>query len=179
MELWDLYDSIRKQIGNTHQRGVPLQEGHFHLVVHAIIENDKGEVLISKRHPMKRYGQLWECNGGSVLAGETSLQGILREIKEEIGLALHPNSGKIIHQETRGDTHYDLWHFQQNANIEDLILQKEEVFNAKWVNQEQFDEMIANQEVVPFINHYFEFVFKNRKENENERKPSDNKKITI
>ncbi|MEK0292313.1 NUDIX domain-containing protein [Caldifermentibacillus hisashii] len=164
MELWDVYDINRKKTGKTHLRSVPLPEGSYHLVVHAIIENERGEVLISKRHPTKPYGNLWECNGGSVLAGETSLQGILREIKEEIGIDLNPDNGKIIRQETRDCSHYDLWYFQQNANIHDLTLQAEEVSDAKWVNQKEYDVMVTNQEIVPSIDHYFRLVFKNRRE---------------
>ena len=29
---------------------------------------------------------MWECSGGSILAGETSLEGIIRELKEELGI---------------------------------------------------------------------------------------------
>lgn len=60
MELWDVYDINRKKTGKTHLRSVPLPEGSYHLVVHAIIENERGEVLISKRHPTKPYGNLWD-----------------------------------------------------------------------------------------------------------------------
>ena len=42
-------------------------------------------------HPLK-----WECVGGSVLKGEDSLTGALRETKEEVGLSLDPEFGKLV-----------------------------------------------------------------------------------
>lgn len=33
---------------------------------------------------------MWECVGGSVIKGEDSLQGALREAKEEVGVDLLP-----------------------------------------------------------------------------------------
>ena len=61
------------------ERGVyKFKKGEYHIVVTAIILNMENEILISKRADFKRYGEMWECNGGSVLAGETSLEGMLR-----------------------------------------------------------------------------------------------------
>ena len=43
---------------------------------------DEGKILISQRAGhRKRYPLMWECNGGSILAGETSLEGVIREVK--------------------------------------------------------------------------------------------------
>lgn len=49
MELWDLYDGCFKKTGRTHERGKPLPEGQYHLVVHIYPINRKGEILIQKR----------------------------------------------------------------------------------------------------------------------------------
>lgn len=39
---------------------------------------------------------MWECVGGSVLAGEDSLTGAVREVKEEVGLELAPEQGILV-----------------------------------------------------------------------------------
>ena len=86
-ELWDIYDRNKQKTGKTAERGVyQFKEGEYHIVVTGIILNSKNEILISKRAEFKKYGGMWECNGGSILAGETSLQGIIRELKEELGI---------------------------------------------------------------------------------------------
>lgn len=97
MELWDLYNEHRQLTGRDHIRGEEIPPGYFHLVVHVWIRNSNGKYLISQRsadrpmHPLK-----WECVGGSVLKGEDSLTGALRETKEEVGLTLNPKYGKIV-----------------------------------------------------------------------------------
>lgn len=102
MELWDLYTADRELTGQTHIRGEKIPADRFHLVVHAWIVNQKGEYLISQRAASRPTLPLkWECVGGSVLAGETSLQGAIREVKEEVGIDLAPGSGRLLRSEIR------------------------------------------------------------------------------
>lgn len=35
---------------------------------------------------------MWECVGGSVLRGESSVDGAVREVKEEVGIDLSPRA---------------------------------------------------------------------------------------
>ncbi len=57
----------------------------IHVAV-AVIENDKGEVLISKRHDHLHQGGLWEYPGGKVEPDEDVQQALFREIEEELGV---------------------------------------------------------------------------------------------
>jgi len=34
MELWDIYDKYRHKTGRIHERGIPLKDGDYHLVLH-------------------------------------------------------------------------------------------------------------------------------------------------
>lgn len=88
-ELVDIYNENRKKTGKTKIRHKDkLEVGEYVIGVQAIMINSKKEILISKRSKNKdAYPLMWECNGGALLARETSLQGILREIKEELGLS--------------------------------------------------------------------------------------------
>lgn len=52
----------------------------------AVIENDRGEVLVARRAEHQHQGGLWEFPGGKVEAGETVMQALQREIREEIAL---------------------------------------------------------------------------------------------
>ena len=63
-----------------------MQPGEFHVVVNVLSVDRQGNILITKRHPKKPFGGKWEVTGGSVLAGETSLHGAVRELEEETGL---------------------------------------------------------------------------------------------
>ena len=98
MELWDLYNEHRELTGRDHIRGEEVPQGFYHLVVHIWIRNSRGEYLISQRSADRpAYPLMWECVGGSVTKGEDSLTGALRETKEEVGLTLSPEDGKLVY----------------------------------------------------------------------------------
>ena len=54
-------------------------------VVAAVICRD-GRYLLGRRPPNKRHGDLWEFPGGKVKAGESRLDAVRRELREELGL---------------------------------------------------------------------------------------------
>ena len=86
MEQWDLLDHNRIPTGQTHPRGTPLPEGCYHNVVSIWAANREGKFLLMRRAPEKKtYAGCWGSTGGSVLAGETSRNGALRELWEETG----------------------------------------------------------------------------------------------
>lgn len=58
-------------------------------VVAAIIQNEKGEFLLSSRPEGKPYAGYWEFAGGKVEKGESELDALKRELKEELGLTVH------------------------------------------------------------------------------------------
>ena len=59
--------------------------GPKHIVL-AIIKNKRHEFLIAKRHVYSNVSDLWGVPGGKVEKGETALEAIQRDVKEEIGV---------------------------------------------------------------------------------------------
>ena len=159
-ELWDLYDENRVPLGRTVERGKQDGCAAYHVVVVVAVKNSRGEFLITLRDKSKEFfGGYWEFTGGSVLAGETSEEAALREAKEETGID-HTNSRRtLIHSFTRifddgklgwhGDF-WDLWLFEADFPIEDVVLQKGETADAKWVCGE---ELMKIDEHGEFFNH--------------------------
>ena len=135
------------------QRGENIPKGLYHLVVSAWIVNQQGQYLLSQRHPDKQYPLYWECTGGSVLSGETSLQGAIREVKEELGITLAPEQGKPIYQFRREDMQdfYDVWLFHADIDIKEMVLQKTEVVDVQWVNQDKLLNMFQKKQLHPLI----------------------------
>ena len=156
-ELWDVYDSERNLTGRKHRRGDPLPKGDYHLVVVACLQNSKGEILITKRAPSKGYPNLWECLGGSAVAGDDSLTAVIRETKEESGLDVKPENGKLALTLYGVDYFFDIWLFRQDFDIDDVVLQENETVDAKYASVDEIREMVKNGEFVP-IDHDFEFL---------------------
>ena len=154
-ELWDIYDINKNKTGRIAERNAyNFQKGEYHIVVTGIIMNSKNEILISKRAKNKKFGGMWECNGGSILSGETSLEGILRELKEELGIKFTKKEA-IFLKEIRRDKippdFKELWLFRRDIKIEDITFPDGEAIEAKWVNIEEFMNMCNSKKIIPTI----------------------------
>src|SRR5690606_30331142 len=66
------------------------QKGFYHHTAHIWLHTKKGEILLSQRSKLKTiYPLMWDVSvAGHVDAGESIINGALREIREEIGLNL-------------------------------------------------------------------------------------------
>ena len=153
-EKWDIYNEEKRQTGKKCFRDVrKLKSGEYHLVVTAIILNENNEILISKRAGYKTHPNMWECCGGSVKSGESSLEGMLREIKEELGIVFNKREAmylKTIKSEENHDFK-DLWVFKRNIKDNEITKPDGEVIDTKWVKIEEFNKMLNNNEFVPTI----------------------------
>ena len=149
MEYWDLYNENREKINKKHLRSNinELNPGEYHIVVNIWIINEQNEILITQRHPNKEFGLKWECPGGSIIAGEDSITGALREVEEEIGIKLNKENGRLIHTRKREMDFKDTYLFKVNINIKKTKLQKNEVINIKLVTKQELLEMLDNNEI--------------------------------
>jgi 8-oxo-dGTP diphosphatase len=59
----------------------------FPVVAAALVDTD-GRVLLQQRPPGKTLAGLWEFPGGKVEAGETPEAALIRELEEELGIAV-------------------------------------------------------------------------------------------
>ena len=149
-ELWDVLDEHRQPTGRTHPRGVPLPQGDYHLVVLVLLQNDNGELLITRRAPTKGYPNMWEVTGGSALAGDDSLHAALREMREETGIELDPTCGRVVASEQWPDSFCDIWLFRQNFDVSAVVLQEGETTAAMAASREHIIQMERAGEFVPF-----------------------------
>jgi isopentenyldiphosphate isomerase len=95
MEEWvDLLDSEGKYTGQKILKSEAHQKGLFHPTVHIWFYTPNTEVLLQQRAQIKKTFPLyWDVSvAGHVGAGESIISGAIREIKEEIGLAVKANA---------------------------------------------------------------------------------------
>lgn len=156
IEKRDLYDINRNLTGETMYKGEVIPENRYIIVVLVYIQNSKGQFLIQKRSINKNG--LYATTGGHPKSGETSLDGIITETYEEIGLKLNPDLLKLYFT-TRVDKERvfcDAYYIKMDVdNINELVLQKEEVDEIKWFYPEEIRKL--KKEGKYFGNHYEEF----------------------
>lgn len=149
-ELWDVYDENRNLTGRVHRRGDPMKEGDYHLVVHVWMMNSEGEFLLTKRSPNKGFPNMWESTGGSALAGDDSLTAAFREVREETGLSLDPQKGKLVLTFRISDYFRDVWLFRQDFDLQDVVLQPEETVDKMYGDRDKILELAERGEFVPY-----------------------------
>lgn len=126
-----------------------LERGECIVGVQAIIINSKNQILISQRSKLKSKGPLkWECNGGALFSNENPLDGIIREIKEELGVNLKKENAILIKTAFNGHRFKDIFLFFKDVDIKDIKFSDEEAINAKWVTINEFTKMFDNGEIV-------------------------------
>ena len=145
IEKWELVDIHKRKTGVIHERGKEdmIPNGMYHLVVEIWVKNRKEEILLTQRHPHKKYGLLWECSGGSVIAGEDSINGARRELFEETGINANQEQLQYLGDTIKSNYIVDTYLYILGADNTDLHLQAEEVVDAMWV---PVDEMKNQRE---------------------------------
>lgn len=152
-EYWDIYDANRQPSGRLHRRGVRLKDGDYHIISEAWLVSC-GKLLVTQRHPDKNFGRLWECTGGAVKAGETSLEAIKREISEEIGLVANDSELNFMGTAYGPTFFIDCYEFRKNVSLNDIKLQQEEVIDAKFVTYDEFMRMYREHKLIPHMYEY-------------------------
>ena len=166
MELWDLYDKNRCPTGKVHPRGTPIPEGNYHLVVHVWLRAPDGRYLMSRRASTRpTFPLYWECVGGSVIQGEDTYIGALREVYEEVGIDISDRKGKLLFTKMRDAMNgkvlrdiLDVWVFElkegENACLE--LATTDEVMECRFMSHDEIFALCDAGTLVPTLAEYIE-----------------------
>ncbi|MDT4761063.1 NUDIX hydrolase [Sphaerochaeta sp. PS] len=155
-EYFDLYDNDRNPLGRVHQRGVPIPEGLYHVVVSVWTVNKKQEILLTLRSAQKQLlPNLWENTSGSVLAGESSREAALRELREETGIIAESSEMTFLGTARKAASFVDIFLVRKDAWPIEVVLQKEETVDAKWVTFPELEVLDQRGELAFPISYHF------------------------
>jgi len=105
------------------KRGASLDKGEYIISGTCWIINSEGKILLTQRKQDKHNGGKWESTTGLVVSGESSLQGIIRELNEEIGLDINPSEViqvKEIKEERTGISFFrDIYLIQKDIDLKE------------------------------------------------------------
>jgi isopentenyl-diphosphate delta-isomerase type 1 len=144
-EIVDWIDKRGKIIGTVTKK-FAHDHALLHHAVHVFVLNGKKELIIQKRSKnMRTLPGKWDTSvGGHVKSGETMMQAVKRECKEELGINVSPkklgwmdisNSEKNYHNLER------VTYFVAKTS-QKIKIQKSELSGIKWVPLKEVDAFI-------------------------------------
>ena len=152
-EKIDLYNKNSELTGLTYYKGDNVPEGYYPMVVMIAIENSKGEFLMQKRVPRK--GGNYGVTGGHPKSGETPYEGIITEVKEELGIDISNNEIIEFASGCDGKDCFKMYYTKLDLDVEDFKIQEEELTEVRWFSFDELNEMveekILNQDQVDFF----------------------------
>ena len=144
-EKRDLYNSNLEKTGKTYFKGDKIPEGYYPMVVMIAIENSKGEFLMQKRSEDK--GGDWGVTGGHPKAGETPVEGIITEVKEELGINIKKEEVQEFNSGCDGVDCYIMYYLKKDINLNDIIIQEDELTEVRYFSMKELEKMVKNGEL--------------------------------
>lgn len=114
-------------------------------VANAILKNGDN-ILILKRSAKSKYAPgFWQLPGGRLEFGETPMQALIREVKEEMGCVFIPTNGKVVCVgsqiiELKGDK-FQLLTLVYEGSINGKVTISDEHSESKWMALEDVLKM--------------------------------------
>ena len=164
-EILDIFTRDGKYLG-TRTRSECHQDnpGFYHKPVWIWIINDAGEFLVQKRSQSKKwFSGYWDIpSAGHLEAGETPIDGAIRETKEELGIDTSSEDYQYI-GEYISDITWELgqvYLLKINKEVKDMKFQKEEVEYAEWLPFEKFKKLLYSDSFIPYDKEFKEMSIK-------------------
>lgn len=154
MEYIDILDSAGNKTGEIRTHEEIHEFGLMHRAAHLWIINSRGQILLQRREKNRNaYPSYWDISAsGHVSKGETSLEGIKREAKEELGLdfvdsdmtflwtlqeSITLNNGTYINHEFQ-----DVYVAHKDIPSEEIKCDPAEVETVRWATSQEFQDLI-------------------------------------
>lgn len=172
-ELLDIWDEKGNPTGRVCKKSKAHIEGLFHPTVHIWFYTPTPTLLLQKRGANKQtFPNLWDVSvAGHVAAGESIIEGAIREVKEEIGLTIYSDNlqlidvRKNINKFPNGITDCEFQHVflsELKINAQNLQIQKEEVEAVRLFTFDEIHTCIEQKHpelsIVPADMSYYTFV---------------------
>lgn len=129
----------RISTGQYADRGTQVGEGFYVVGVNNWIINKDGKVLVQKRSKHKKDNPgKWSSTNGLKVPGEESIDTVIRETYEELGIVLEPTNIKYLDSRVADKSLIvDIFISQADIDINQMKIQEEEVERFRFVTREE------------------------------------------
>lgn len=149
-DIFDIVDECDRPIGSAprsqvHSKG--LRHRSAHVLIFSTAQNPR-KILLQKRSMLKdaHPGLYTTSCSGHVDSGETYDEGVVREMREETGIEVHPDElikiGKIRACPQTGNEFSYIYTLQVSESAK-LSFLPEEIDSFKWVDVADFEKMLS------------------------------------
>lgn len=156
-EYFDILDDNGNKTGKIKLRSEVHRDGDWHKAVHIWILNQSGDILLQRRSATKdsNPNMLDISCAGHLSAGDNSIGGAIRELKEELNLDINPEELKYIKTLKRSSKYTasfinnefdDIYILRTNKSIQDMKYQREEISEIFFVKYKEFKKMVNNKQ---------------------------------
>ena len=152
MELIDIFDENNNPTGVIKEKYEAHEEELFHRTAHIWIINNKNELLLQKRSAKKKSEpNCWDISGaGHINAGESVIEGALRELSEELGVITEEKNLEYIAtiKSTKNPKNLEFQYvylLRTEMKIEEYVFKDEEVSEVKYVYYKNLEKMVENR----------------------------------
>ena len=151
MELWDAYTRNGVKTGGVLVRGQRMWPGIYHLVCEVLVRHMDGSYLCMIRSREKPNYPLYpECTaGGSALLGESPLDCIRRELREETGIECDDFEEVNVTVRECYATIFHSYICTVDWPKDAITMQEGETEDYRWLTEEEFIELLNSGRMIP------------------------------
>lgn len=153
MEYVDVYNRLGEKTGEVVPKIKAHQLGLYHKAVHVWIVNKNGELLVQRRNYNKKvFPNMLDISfAGHISSGETSIEALYREAKEELGIDInldylsylfsYRKEFVIVPGEYFENEINDVYLYEKDIKIEDYKFEDNEVSEVKYIDFRKLEKM--------------------------------------
>lgn len=170
MERVDVLSKDGSDAGYSVTREEAHQKGLWHRTVHIWIINSKGMILLQKRSETKdTHPGKWDIScAGHLSAGDKSVQGAIRELKEELGISVQtedlnylftiPQTTVVDRLNITDNEFSDVYLLKKDLIPKNLSIQAQELSEIKFVDLNELKRKVLPSHDPDFVPHETEYT---------------------
>ncbi len=152
-ELVDIFDENWSPTGEVLEKSESERQCKWHRAAHIWIVNSRGELLLQRRSPYKKtFPNMWDISAaGHVRAGESVVEGGIREMHEELGVDITASQLTLISTNRSFNNQHLQTEFliKLDIPVEDFVFNDQEVVEVRYIPWRELakmseDDMKAN-----------------------------------